>query len=143
MHHFVNGGGGAYLSIGTALSWPAQPPVEDWAYYPSTAALRAKLDAETPAWKWPVWWWVKELGGWPSSAETLSGVFDFNRAPFFQTFAEIRVESTTGQVRVRLHGPHGLLRWRELARGGRVVPEGSTLEDGVEFVIPFPSAVSP
>ena len=23
VHHFVNGGGGAYLSFGTALSWPA------------------------------------------------------------------------------------------------------------------------
>ena len=29
MHHFVNGGGGAYLSIGTALDWPAVPPVPD------------------------------------------------------------------------------------------------------------------
>jgi len=36
MHHFVNGGGGAYLSIGTALDFPKQPPVADWAFYPST-----------------------------------------------------------------------------------------------------------
>ena len=27
MHHFVNGGGGAYLSIGTALDFPKQPAV--------------------------------------------------------------------------------------------------------------------
>ena len=25
MYHFVNGGGGAYISIGTALDWPATP----------------------------------------------------------------------------------------------------------------------
>jgi hypothetical protein len=25
MHHFVNGGGGAYLSIGTALDFPKEP----------------------------------------------------------------------------------------------------------------------
>jgi hypothetical protein len=25
VHYFVNGGGGAYLSFGTALQWPAQP----------------------------------------------------------------------------------------------------------------------
>ena len=31
MHHFVNGGGGAYLSIGTALGFPKQPAVGDWA----------------------------------------------------------------------------------------------------------------
>jgi uncharacterized membrane protein HdeD (DUF308 family) len=133
MHHFVNGGGGAYLSIGTALSW-------HWAYYPSTAALRAKLDTETPSWKWPVWWWVKELGGWPSSPETLSGVFDFNRAPFFQSFAEILVEGSAGRVRVRLHGVHGPLRWRDLQTGGRVVPEGRSPDDEVEFTIPFPAA---
>ena len=29
MHHFVNGGGGAYLSIGTALDFPKQPDVAD------------------------------------------------------------------------------------------------------------------
>jgi hypothetical protein len=59
MHHFVNGGGGAYLSIGTALDWPAVAPVAHWAFYPRTAALRAKLESETSRWKWPVWWWIK------------------------------------------------------------------------------------
>src|SRR6476620_1705302 len=34
MHHFVNGGGGAYLSIGTALDFPERPAVGDWAFYP-------------------------------------------------------------------------------------------------------------
>ena len=33
-HHFVNGGGGAYLSFGTALAWPRQPASPDWAFYP-------------------------------------------------------------------------------------------------------------
>ena len=36
MHHFVNGGGGAYLSIGTALDFPKQPAAADWAFYPRT-----------------------------------------------------------------------------------------------------------
>ena len=40
VHHFVNGGGGAYLSFGTALAWPARPATADWAFYPSTAAGR-------------------------------------------------------------------------------------------------------
>ena len=34
MYHFVNGGGGAYLSIGTALTWPKQPPVRECGFYP-------------------------------------------------------------------------------------------------------------
>src|SRR5262249_46296246 len=46
MHHFVNGGGGAYLSIGTALDFPKEPAVDDWAFYPRTDSLRAKMDAE-------------------------------------------------------------------------------------------------
>ena len=36
MHHFVNGGGGAYLSIGTALDFPEPAAVTDWAFYPRT-----------------------------------------------------------------------------------------------------------
>src|SRR6516165_9051111 len=46
MHHFVNGGGGAYLSIGTALDFPKQPAVDDWAFYPRTDILRGKMDTE-------------------------------------------------------------------------------------------------
>jgi hypothetical protein len=30
VHHFVNGGGGAYLSFGTSLAWPATPPTAEW-----------------------------------------------------------------------------------------------------------------
>src|SRR5499426_3308078 len=39
MHHFVNGGGGAYLSIGTALDFPKEPAVSEWAFYPRTDRL--------------------------------------------------------------------------------------------------------
>src|SRR5439155_21096736 len=53
MHHVVNGGCGAYHSSGTALAWPASPAVPQWAFHPSTAALIAKIDLNTPRWKWP------------------------------------------------------------------------------------------
>jgi hypothetical protein len=80
MHHFVNGGGGAYLSIGTALDFPQQSAVPDWAFYPRTDQLRAKIGVETPLWKQPFWYWIKWLNAWPFSIEALSGLFDFNRA---------------------------------------------------------------
>jgi uncharacterized membrane protein HdeD (DUF308 family) len=32
VHHWVNGGGGAYLSFGTALSWPSTPVTPQWAF---------------------------------------------------------------------------------------------------------------
>jgi uncharacterized membrane protein HdeD (DUF308 family) len=137
MHHFVNGGGGAYLSIGTALAWPEVAPVPDWAVYPSTDAIRAKLESETSRWKWPVWWWIKRFGAWPVSAEILSGVFDFNHAPFFQSFMEVRVEGSAGRVRLILHGVRGPLRWRDLRTGGAVPPAGASPDDPAEWTVPL------
>jgi hypothetical protein len=137
MHHVVNGGGGAYLSIGTALDWPAEPPVADWAYYPTTSAVRAKLEAETPIWKRPLWWWVKFFHAWPSSSEMLSGVFDFNHTPYFQSFMEVQVEGSANRVRLVLHGADRPLRWRDLQRGGQVAPAGKTSDDPVVFEIPM------
>ena len=74
MHHVVNGGGGAFLSIGTALDWPIRPPVADRAFYPRTDALQNKLAAETPWWKRPNWWWVHRLHAWPASVEAFRAV---------------------------------------------------------------------
>jgi uncharacterized membrane protein HdeD (DUF308 family) len=114
IHHFVNGGGGAYLSIGGALAWPELIPTRTWAYYPSPEAVRRKLDIETPAWKQPFWLWIKRFGAWPLSIETLSGMFDFNHAPFYQSFMEVRVERSKKRVVFLLHGANGPVRWRDL-----------------------------
>ena len=136
-HHFVNGGGGAYLSIGTALDWPEQSEFGDYAFYPRTDALSKKLDEETPFWKRPAWWWVHRYGAWPFSAEALSAVFDFNRAPFFQSFVEVRVERSRNRVVIAVVGVDGPLRWRDLQIGGAVMPPGRSLDDPVEFELPF------
>jgi uncharacterized membrane protein HdeD (DUF308 family) len=136
-HHFVDGGGGAYLSIGTALGFPDTPALADYAYYPRTDAMSAKLDAETPPWKRPVWWWVRRFGAWPFVAETLSAIFDFNRAPFFQSFVEVRVEPSANRVRVLLYGVDGPLRWRDLDTGGAPRPSETTTDDAVEIVVPM------
>jgi hypothetical protein len=135
MHHFVNGGGGAYLSIGTALDWPDQSMFDDFAFYPRADALRAKLNAQTPAWQWPAWWWVRRFGAWPFSVEALSAVFDFNRAPFFQSFVEVRVERSRSRVVFAVIGVDGPLRWRDLQVGS---PLATAPPDGeVEFVVPM------
>lgn len=139
MHHFVNGGGGAYLSLGTALSWPGRPAVPDCAFYPRTDAVIAKLDAQTPAWKQPLWFWVKRLGAWPSSPEAMSAAFGaFNRAPFQQSFFEVRVEGSANVVRLRPYGASGRLRWRDLQVHGQVIPAGQTENDLAEFTVPMP-----
>ena len=59
VQYFVNGGGGAYLSLGTALDWPEQPVTSQWAFYPSHDAIAAKIDDRTPWWKRPAWFWTR------------------------------------------------------------------------------------
>lgn len=136
-HYFVNGGGGAYLSIGTSLDWPERAAYADYGFFPRTDAVSAKLDAETPFWKWPAWWWVRRYGAWPFSIEALSAVFDFNRAPFFQSFLDVRVERSRSRVVFAVYGVDGPLRWRDLQIGGAVIPAGQSGDDLAEFVIPF------
>jgi uncharacterized membrane protein HdeD (DUF308 family)/3',5'-cyclic AMP phosphodiesterase CpdA len=137
MHHVVNGGGGAYLSSGTALAWPASPAVPQWAFHPSSAALTAKIDFHTPRWKWPFWLWTKHYGAWPFSVEWLSAAFDYNVAPFFQSFVEVRVEPSAGRVRMLPWGVHGRLRWVDLQASPGWRPEGRPPDELVEIVVPI------
>ena len=63
--------------------------------------------------------------------------FRFQRAPFFQSFVEVRVERSRRRVVLVLNGAHGPLQWRDLQIGGTVVPPGATLDDPVEFIVPM------
>lgn len=137
MLNFVNGGGGAYLSIGTALDFSATPATADYAFYPRTDTLLKKLDDETPGWKRPVLFWIRQFNGYPLTTETLSGIFDFNNAPFFQSLMEIKVERSKNQVRLLLYGVDGQLRWKDLQLGGSVKPADQNADDFVEFVRPL------
>ena len=137
MHHVVNGGGGAYLSSGTALAWPASPAVPQWAFHPSTAALTQKIDFLTPRWKWPFWVWTKQFGAWPFSVEWLSAAFDYNAAPFFQSFVEVRVEPSAGRVRLLPWGVHGRLRWSDLQASPGWRPDGHSPDEPIEIVLPL------
>ena len=134
--YIVNGGGGAYLSIGGALAWPADVPATSWGFYPAAQEIRTKLDTETPLWKQPFWQWIKRFGAWPIAVETLSGMFDFNRAPFYQSFMEIRIERSKQRVVFALHGVNGPLRWRDLQLSPDAAA-GHRPDDVVEFVVPM------
>ena len=136
VHYFVNGGGGAYLSFGTSLAWPVQAPTTQWAYYPNGQAVTGKIEAMSPLWKRPAWWWTKYFAAWPFSAEWLSAMFDYNVAPFFQSFVEVRVERSNNCVRVIPYGVHGRLTWRDVASSEGL--PGSAGPDGlVEWVVPM------
>jgi uncharacterized membrane protein HdeD (DUF308 family) len=135
--HFVNGGGGAYLSIGTPLGFPADPVTGAYAFYPRKDELTEKIRRETPFWKMPFLWWLEWLHGYPFDSETVSGAFDFNRAPFFQSFMEVIVERSQNRVRFLLYGVNGRLRWRDIQTGVSVKPAGLSDDDYVEFIAPL------
>jgi uncharacterized membrane protein HdeD (DUF308 family) len=135
MHHFVNGGGGAYLSFGTSLAWPDKTPTSEWAFYPAKEKVVSKIEASTPRWKWPAWWWTKHMGGWPFSAEFLSAAFDVNVAPYYQSFMEVRVEPSKRRLVLIPYGIHGRLHWRDLDCSPTTIPPGQTADSLVEWVI--------
>jgi hypothetical protein len=137
MLHFVNGGGGAYLSVGTSVAFPDDPDVPDYAFYPRTDEVNAKLDRETPFWKYPFLLWMRALGGYPFDSEMVSGAFDFNTAPFFQSFVEVRVERSQNRVRFLVHGVNGPLRWRDIQTTPGILPPVSSPDGLVEFIAPL------
>jgi uncharacterized membrane protein HdeD (DUF308 family)/3',5'-cyclic AMP phosphodiesterase CpdA len=137
LHYFVNGGGGAYLSLGTALEWPATPTTPEWAFYPTRDDIVQKVDLAAHGWKRPAWWWVSRHHAWPFQTEYLSGLFDYNTAPFFQSFLEVRVEPSARRVRLLAHGVHGRLRWRDLSRSAVLTAAAGSGDDFVEWVLPM------
>jgi uncharacterized membrane protein HdeD (DUF308 family) len=139
MHHFVNGGGGAYICVGIPFDWPAAPALSPWTYFPRKDAIIDKLDVQTPRWKMPLWLWVKHFSAWPLNGYIMSAAFDHTRAPFFQSFVEVQVCNSKYEVRFLPHGANGRLRWRELENFEAFLPAGKTAGDYVEFVVPMPS----
>jgi uncharacterized membrane protein HdeD (DUF308 family) len=138
MHHFVNGGGGAYVCVGMPFDWPRTPDVPVWTLYPRKDTIIAKLDAQTPAWKMPLWLWVKHFSGWPFSGYILSAAFDHNKAPFFQSFVEIQVLPSKREVRFLPHNANGRLRWRDLENFQALMPAENSADDLVEFIVKMP-----
>jgi uncharacterized membrane protein HdeD (DUF308 family) len=137
MLHFVNGGGGAYLSVGTSVAFPDDPDLPNHAFYPRTDEVNAKLDRETPIWKQPFLLWMRLLGGYPFDSEVVSGAFDFNTAPFFQSFVEVRVERSQNRVRFLVHGVNGPLRWRDIQATPDLIPPNTAPDGFVEFNAPL------
>lgn len=137
MNHFVNGGGGAYLSIGAQMSRPKNMPTQEYAFYPSREPLVAKIESNTKWYKRPAWWWTTALDGWPFSAEWLSAMFDYNVSPYFQSFLKISVEPSKSRIVLVPYSNHGRLRWREITSTTGARPEGAGPADFAEWVIPM------
>jgi 3',5'-cyclic AMP phosphodiesterase CpdA len=137
MYHFVNGGGGAYLSIGAAMAPADSRPTKDWAIYPSRGPIIKKIDSLTSDLKYPAWMWLKKYNGYPFSAEWLSAAFDYNQAPYFQSFMEIEVERSKNRIRLIPYGIHGQLRWSDLEYGGEGKPLSANKNGLAQWVVPL------
>ena len=114
------------------------PDLPVWTYFPRKDAVTAKLDAQTPLWKMPLWFWVKHFSAWPFSGYIMSAAFDHTQAPFFQSFVEVQVRNSKGEVGLLPHGANGRLRWGELENFQALLPAGKTADDPVEFTIKMP-----
>jgi hypothetical protein len=86
---------------------------------------------------------VRRFGAWPFSVEALSGVFDFNRAPFFQSFVEVRVERSRQRVVFAVIGVDGPLRWRDLQVGGGAMPPDVSADAPVEIAVAMAPVTPP
>jgi 3',5'-cyclic AMP phosphodiesterase CpdA len=137
VHHWVNGGGGAYLSFGSALAWPAKPDVTTWAHYPNHTDVVTKIQDYTPWWKWPAWVWTRSFGAWPASAEWLSAMFDYNVAPFFQSFVVVTVDPAGRRITIRPWGIHGPLTWRDFDSSKSGTTPDTPPDQPMEWVVPY------
>ncbi|MBK9331452.1 MAG: metallophosphoesterase [Ignavibacteria bacterium] len=137
MYHFVNGGGGAYLSIGAAMKPKDQMPEKEWAHYPATEPLVKKIEDNNNILKAPAWYWTKNLGGWPFNPEFLSAAFDYNKSPFFQSFFEIKIEPSKGTVSLIPYGVNGQLKWKDIETSDNVRPPDKSMDSTAEWVFPM------
>jgi hypothetical protein len=67
----------------------------------------------------------------------LSAAFDYNEAPYFQSFMEIKVEKSRNRIRLIPYGVHGQLRWRDFDYGGMGKPASARIDDPAEWVLPM------
>jgi hypothetical protein len=77
--------------------------------------------------------WTQNFGAWPSSAEWLSAMFDYNVAPFFQSFVVVTVEPSTRRITIRPWGIRGPLTWGDFDRSA---PADAPDDRIVEWVVP-------
>jgi hypothetical protein len=72
------------------------------------------------------------------SPKWLSAAFDANVAPFYQSFIEVRVDSSTKRIRLKPYGVNDRLRWDDLEASRGVRPAGVPADAQAEWVVGMP-----
>jgi hypothetical protein len=73
----------------------------------------------------------------------VSAAFDYNVAPFFQSFIEVRVEPSANRVRLLPWGVRGRLRWSDLQTSEGLRPAGVDADAPVEWAFALEPAPAP
>ena len=64
-------------------------------------------------------------------------MFDYNVAPFFQSFIEVKVEPSAHRVRLIPHGVNGPLTLGDVATSASFRPAGATDQTPLEWIVPM------
>ena len=114
------------------------PPTADWAFYPEPRrARRARSTRGRRGGSGRPGGGRSGIDAWPFSAEWLSALFDYNVAPFFQSFVEVRVEPSAHRIRLLPYGVHGRLRWRDISRSPILSATIGGPDDFAEWIVPM------
>jgi hypothetical protein len=62
-------------------------------------------------------------------------MFDYNVAPFFQSFVVVTVDPNARTMTIRPWGVRGPLTWRDLDRSPSMAPPGSESDSAVEWIV--------
>jgi hypothetical protein len=62
-------------------------------------------------------------------------MFDYNVAPFFQSFVVVTVDPAGRTLTIRPWGIHGPLTWKDLERSPKMMPQGVSLDQPVAWTI--------
>ena len=62
-------------------------------------------------------------------------MFDYNVAPFFQSFVVVTVDPVARRIIIRPWGIRGPLTWNDIERSGALVVPGAAADRVVEWVV--------
>ena len=119
------------------------PPCRSGRSIPSTAALTAKIDFNTPRWKWPFWVWTKQLRSLAVLRRVALGGLRLQRGAVLPELRRGTRRALGRSCEDAPWGVHGRLRWSDLQASPGWRPEGRRPDELVEIAMPMRTPARP